>query len=105
VGETGKSVKVQGCCCPFPIESLEDGVDDAVHVGHVDKVHHGSSSAAHLDETVLDDIGSAQLLPQLLGCSEFTEVRLKRPRRNPLAWLRVANPKNYFLLVVATKCI
>ena len=50
--------------------AIEDGVDDAVHGRHVDEADHGPGSAVHLDEATLDDVGSAQLAPQVFGKGE-----------------------------------
>src|SRR5579875_3175815 len=57
----------EGAVFPFQIESLEDGVDDAVHGLHVDEANHGPGSSTHFDEAAFDDIGGAQLAPQVLG--------------------------------------
>ena len=50
---------------PFQVESLEDGVDDAVHAVHVDKADHGLGSAPHFDEAALDEVGGPQFPPQM----------------------------------------
>jgi len=52
---------------PFQVESLEDGVDDSVHELHVDEADHGAGAAANFDETAFDDVGGAQLAPQMFG--------------------------------------
>ena len=53
----------EGASFPFQVESLEDGVDDAVHGLHVDEADHGPGTAANFDEATLDDVGGAQLAP------------------------------------------
>src|SRR5579875_2489527 len=60
----------EGAVFPFQIESLEDGVDDAVHGLHIDETDHGSSTASDFPEAAFDDIGGAQLAPQVLGKTE-----------------------------------
>ena len=50
----------EGAIFPVQVESLEDGVDDAVHV---DEADHGPGAAADFDETAFDDVGGAQLAP------------------------------------------
>jgi hypothetical protein len=71
-----KSVKVtssrlckypEGAGFPFQVEFLEDGVDDAVHGLHIDEAGHGPGTTADFDETSFDDVGGAQLAPQVLG--------------------------------------
>src|SRR5579875_3847583 len=57
----------EGAVFPFQIESLEDGVDDAVHGLHVDEANHGPGSSTHFDEAAFNDVGGAQLAPQVLG--------------------------------------
>src|SRR5207249_800795 len=44
-------------------ESLENGVDDAVHAFDIHEAHHGASAAANFDEAALDHIGGAQFAP------------------------------------------
>src|SRR5579875_2174257 len=57
----------EGAVFPFQIESLEDGVDDSVHGLHVDEANHGPGSSTHFDEAAFNDVGGAQLAPQVLG--------------------------------------
>jgi len=57
----------EGAGFPLRIESLEDGVDDPVHGLHVDQADHGPGAAANFDQTAFDDIGGAQLAPQMPG--------------------------------------
>src|SRR5712692_8092324 len=44
----------EGAGFPFQIESLEDGVDDAVHALDIHKANHGPGAASHLHEAALD---------------------------------------------------
>jgi len=60
----------EGAGFPLQIESLEDGVDDSVHGLHVDEADHGPGFSPDFDETAFDDVGGAQLAPQVLGESE-----------------------------------
>ena len=39
--------KAEGAIFPSQVESLEDGVDDAVHGLHVDEADHGAGTAAN----------------------------------------------------------
>src|ERR1700752_427099 len=75
--------KVEGAGFPFQVESLEDGVDDGVHAFEVDKAHHGSGSASHLDEAALDHIAGAQFAPQVPGESEERQ-QLQQVSAQPL---------------------
>src|SRR5271165_3241278 len=65
--------KVEGAVFPFQVESLEDGVDDAVHALHIDKADHGTGSSSNFDEAAFDDVGGAHLLPQVPGQGEKRE--------------------------------
>src|SRR2546428_13956346 len=55
----------EGAGFPFQVESLEDGIDDAVHALDIYEADHGPGATAHLHETALDHIGGAQLAPQV----------------------------------------
>src|SRR5271166_5686254 len=57
----------EGAVFPFQIESLEDGVDDPIHALHVDEADHGPSAASNFHKTAFDNVGGAQLLPQMSG--------------------------------------
>src|SRR5208337_1168484 len=73
----------EGASFPFQVESLEDGVDDAVHGLHVDEADHGPGSAAYINEAALNDVGGAQLSPQVLWKTEegqqFGQIALQLP--------------------------
>jgi hypothetical protein len=56
----------EGAGFPFQVESPEDGVDE-VHGLHADERDHGPATAADFDETSFDDVGCAQLAPQVFG--------------------------------------
>src|SRR6266851_9632589 len=60
----------EGAGFPFQIESLEDGVDNAVHTFYVHKAHHGPGPASHFHEAALDHVGGAQFPPQVPGKGE-----------------------------------
>jgi hypothetical protein len=47
----------EGAGFPFQIESLEDGVDDAVDGRHIDEADHGPSAAVNFDEAAFDYVG------------------------------------------------
>src|SRR5271157_5625826 len=49
----------EGAGFPFQVESLENGIDDTVHTGYVDKADHGPGASPYLDEAAFDDIGGA----------------------------------------------
>ena len=57
----------EGAVFPFQVESVEDGVDDSVHGLHVNEADHGAGATANFDETAFDDVGGAQLAPQVFG--------------------------------------
>src|SRR6266496_3279016 len=80
--------KLEGAVFPFQVESLEDGVDDAVHAVHVDEADHGPGSSAYFHETTFNDIGGAHLLPQVPGQSEerqqFGQIALQSPHHGPV---------------------
>jgi len=61
---------VEGAGFPFPVESLEDGVDDAIHALDIYKTDHGPSPPPHFHDAALDDVGGAQFAPQVPGKSE-----------------------------------
>ena len=63
----------EGAGFPFQVESLENGVDDAIHGLHVDEADHGAGAASDFDEAALDDVGGAQLAPQVFGKGEAGE--------------------------------
>ena len=63
----------EGAGFPFQVESLEDGVDDAVDAFDVDKANHGPGAAAHFDKTAFDYIGGAEFARQVPGESEEGE--------------------------------
>src|SRR5579864_734041 len=88
VMSSGLCKKVEGAVFPFQVESLEDGVDDAVDALHVDEADHGPSSAANFHEAAFDDIGGAHLLPQVAGQGEereqFRQVALQAPEHGPV---------------------
>jgi len=71
----------EGAGFPFQVEFLEDGVDDPIHGLHVDEADHGPGSSPDFDEASLDDVGGAQLAPQVLGesvkCQQFGQVALQ----------------------------
>jgi len=56
-GQTGWRAVTSSCLCkygegagfPSQVESLEDGVDDAIHAFYVHKTNHGTSPASHGD--------------------------------------------------------
>src|ERR1700758_4239084 len=60
----------EGAGFPFQVESLEDGVEDAVDTGYIYKANHGPGAAAHFDEAALDHVGGAQFPPQMPGTGE-----------------------------------
>src|ERR1700691_2630639 len=53
--------KVEGAVFPFQVESLEDGVDDAVDAGHIHETDHGPGSSSHFHEAALDHVGGSHL--------------------------------------------
>jgi len=71
VMSSGLCKKLEGAVFPFQVESLEDGIDDAVHAGHVDETHHGPGSSANLHEAAFDDVGGTHLLPQVPGQGNY----------------------------------
>jgi len=51
-----------GAIFPFPVECLEDGVDDEVHRRHVDEVDQ-RGALAHFDQAALESVGCVRLFP------------------------------------------
>src|SRR5271157_5852251 len=47
----------EGAGFPFQVESLEDGVDDAVHAFDVHKAHHRPGAPSYFHEAAFDHIG------------------------------------------------
>src|SRR5581483_7996207 len=66
----GLCKNLEGAVFPFQVEALEDGVDDSVHAVYVHKAHHGPGTPPYLDKAALDDVGGAQLPPQVPGEAE-----------------------------------
>ena len=60
----------EGAGFPFQVESLEDGVDDAVHARDIHKAHHRPGAPPDFYEAALDHIGCPQLAPQVARKSE-----------------------------------
>ena len=56
---------LEGACFPFQVKAIEDGIDNAVHTFHVYKADHRPRPPSHFHKTTLDNIRSAQLLPQM----------------------------------------
>src|ERR1700693_5955252 len=71
----------EGAGFPLQVESLEDGVEDAVDAGYVHETDHGPGATAHFHEAALDYVGGAQLLAQVRGESEhrkqFRQIALQ----------------------------
>ena len=74
----------EGAGFPFQVEAVEDRIDDSVDTGYVDKAYHGAGTASDFDEAALDDVGGAQLSPQMAGLAEeaqqLRQVALQLPR-------------------------
>src|SRR5947209_12596256 len=62
---SGLCKHAEGAVSPVKIESVKNGIDNAVDAVHVDKTDHRPSSAPDFYKNTLDDIGSAQLGPQV----------------------------------------
>src|SRR5271165_6615154 len=73
----------EGAGFPFQVESLEDGVDDAIHALDVHKAHHGPGAPPYFHEAALDHIGRPELAPQVAGKGEegkqLGQVALQSP--------------------------
>jgi pimeloyl-ACP methyl ester carboxylesterase len=65
---------VEGAGFPFQVESLEDGVDDSVYTFYIHKAHHGTGASSYFHEAAFDDVGGAQLLPEMAWKSEDQTV-------------------------------
>ena len=52
---------------PIQVESLEDGVEDAVHGLHVDETGYRTSTAAHFRKAAFVDVGGTQPAPPMFG--------------------------------------
>jgi hypothetical protein len=59
---SGLCKQLEGAVFPRQVESLENGVDDAVDAGHIDEADHGPSSSAHLHEAALNNVCSPRFL-------------------------------------------
>ena len=62
--------KSEGAGFPFQVKAMEDGINYSIDTLDVYKANHWSGSAPHFDKTTLNDIGSPQLLPQMLWEAE-----------------------------------
>ena len=56
---------VEGAIFPLWVHAVKDREDDSIHALHVDEANHGPRSPADLHEAALDDVGGAQLPPQV----------------------------------------
>ena len=65
--------KLEGAAFPLWIKSVKDREEDSIHALDVDKANHRPGSASHLHEAALDDVGGAQLSPEVSGEMEETE--------------------------------
>src|SRR5438132_1396744 len=93
---TSSSLVTSSCLCkyregvgfPFQVESLEDGVDDAVDAFYVDKANHGPGAAADFDKAALDHVGGTQFPPQMPGKGEhrqqFRKIALQAAHHRPI---------------------
>ena len=85
---SGVCKKLEGAVFPFQVEALEDGINDTVYAGYVDKANHRSSSPANFYETTLDEVGGTQLPPQPPGQGEegqqFGKIALQAPHHGTI---------------------
>src|ERR1043165_2361850 len=61
---------LEGAGFPFQVKAIENGIDNSVHAFHVHKADHWPRPSSHLHKATLDNIGSAQLLPEMFGKTE-----------------------------------
>ncbi len=58
-------------------------MDDAIHAPHVHEAEHGPLATANFHETALNEVGGAQLLPQVSGEAEegqqLRQIRFQLP--------------------------
>src|SRR5581483_8003543 len=66
----GLCKNLEGAVFPFQVEALEDGIDDSIHAFDVHKANHGPGAPPDLYKTALDDVGGAQLPPEMPGKAE-----------------------------------
>ncbi len=80
----------EGASFPLQVESLEDGVDDAVHALDIDKAHHRPGSPSNFYETAFDHIRRPQLAPQVPGEGEegkqLGQIALQPPHHAAVVW-------------------
>jgi len=80
----------EGAGFPFQIESLEDGVDDAIHALDIHKAHHRPSPPTHFHETALDNVRRPQLAPQMPGKGkereQLRQIALQTPHHAAVVW-------------------
>ena len=62
---SGLCKHAEGAVSPLEIESVKNRIDNPVDAVHVDKTDHRPSSPPDFYKNTLDDIGSAQLGPQV----------------------------------------
>ena len=60
----------EGFLLPGLVQMTDDSIDDTVYTSWVLETAHGSGSASYLSECPLYGIGSAHLLPVILGAGE-----------------------------------
>src|ERR1051326_3927235 len=61
---------LEGAGFPFQVKAIEDGIDNSVHTFHIYKADHRSGPSSDLDKAALDNIGGAQLLPEMFWETE-----------------------------------
>jgi hypothetical protein len=64
--------KAEGAIPPFVplVVSVEDRIDDSVDARDVNEAHHRAGAAANFHKAPLDDVGRAQLSPDVPGKAE-----------------------------------
>jgi hypothetical protein len=61
---------LEGAGFPFQVKAIEDGIDNSVHTFHVYKADHWPRPSSDLHKATLDNIGGAQLLPEMFWETE-----------------------------------
>src|SRR5207302_11382013 len=108
VMSSGLCKELEGAVFPFQVESLEDGVDDAVHAGHVDEPDQGPGSSSYFHETAFHHIGGRTFFQRCRGKAKndsssgrsrsrrrsmgpySRDQRARKRRKAACAWLRLS---------------
>ena len=85
--------KLEGAVFPVEVKALEDRVNNSIHALYIDKADHGPGSPPDFHKAAFDDVGGAQLTPQVFGKAEeaqqLGQIALQLPYHRRILFLPV----------------